>query len=134
MKNRESRRIVPVSVITLVVLAVLVVFEALIIIGALEVRTSTIAKVAPWAYEPFLRLVGEHPDSYRHRGGQDKEEDSRPGASGIELVAGLHGERLDADTNRIPDSTELPDSGEEPSPETDSPPPEKSSDEVVPVG
>jgi len=42
--------------------AVLVVCEVLVVCGALEVRASLVAKVAPWAYEPFLRLVGEHPD------------------------------------------------------------------------
>jgi hypothetical protein len=29
----------------------------------LELRARLVAKYAPWAYEPFLRLVGEHPDS-----------------------------------------------------------------------
>ena len=41
----------------------LVVFEFLVIFGALELKAQTVAKYAPWAYEPFLRLVGEHPES-----------------------------------------------------------------------
>ena len=73
MKNKESRRIVPVSAFVLVLLVILVVCEALVIGGSLEVKASSIAKVAPWAYEPFLRLVGEHPDSPRYHENDGKQ-------------------------------------------------------------
>ncbi len=66
MKNRESRRIVPISIVTAVVFVLVVAFELLVIGGAVDVKASTIARLAPWAYEPFLKLVGEHPDSKVH--------------------------------------------------------------------
>lgn len=62
MKNKESRRIVPMSMAALVVTVLLVLFEGLTLGHALEVDASVIARIAPWAYEPFLRVVGEHPD------------------------------------------------------------------------
>jgi len=63
MSKKESRRRVPVSAIAIAVFVLLVVFEVLVIGGALEIKSSTVARIAPWAYEPFLRLVGEHPES-----------------------------------------------------------------------
>ena len=63
MDKQETRRINPIAHVTLVAVAVLVVFECLVICGAVELKAQTVAKYAPWAYEPFLRLVGEHPES-----------------------------------------------------------------------
>ncbi len=63
MEKLETRRRNPVAHITLVLVLLLIVFEALVIFGALELKAQTVAKYAPWAYEPFLRLVGEHPES-----------------------------------------------------------------------
>jgi len=56
MSKKESRRRVPVSAIAIAVFVLLVVFEVLVIGGALEIKSSTVARIAPWAYEPFLRL------------------------------------------------------------------------------
>jgi hypothetical protein len=63
MEKLEKRRINPIArVATLVVLVVLL-FEGLVIGGVFELKARTVGKYAPWAYEPFLRLVGEHPES-----------------------------------------------------------------------
>ena len=67
MDKRETRRVNPVAQIAFFAVAILVVFEALVIGGVLELKAQTVAKYAPWAHEPFLRLVGEHPDSPRFR-------------------------------------------------------------------
>jgi len=63
MDKQETRRINPIAHITAAAVVVLVVFEFLIIFGVFELKAQTVAKYAPWAYEPFLRLVGEHPES-----------------------------------------------------------------------
>lgn len=63
MAKLETRRINPIAHITLVAVIILIIFEALVMGGVLELKTQTVAKYAPWAYEPFLKLVGEHPDS-----------------------------------------------------------------------
>ena len=42
---------------------ILIFFEALVIGGVFELQAPAVAKYAPWAYEPFLRIVGEHPES-----------------------------------------------------------------------
>ena len=63
MAKLETRRINPIAHVTLVVVTLVVVFELLMIGGILELKSATVAKYAPWAYEPFLKLVGEHPDS-----------------------------------------------------------------------
>ncbi len=60
---QEIRRINPIARVTLVAVIVLFIFEALIISGLFELKAQTVAKYAPWAYEPFLHLVGEHLDS-----------------------------------------------------------------------
>ncbi len=63
MEKQETRRINPIAHITLVLVLLLIVFEALVIFGVFELKAQTVAKHAPWAYEPFLKLVGEHPES-----------------------------------------------------------------------
>jgi len=63
MGKQETRRINPIAHITLVLVLLLIVFEALVIFGVFELKAQTVAKHAPWAYEPFLKLVGEHPES-----------------------------------------------------------------------
>ena len=63
MGKKEKCRINPIAHVTSVAVILLVVFEFLVIFGALELKAQTVAKYAPWAYEPFLRLVGEHPES-----------------------------------------------------------------------
>lgn len=59
----ETRRINPIARVTFVAVMVLFVFEALVISGLFELKAQTVAKYAPWAYEPFLHLVGEHLES-----------------------------------------------------------------------
>ncbi len=63
MKDRETRRTSPLAKITLALVVVVVFLEAFVIFGGLELRAQTVEKYAPWAYEPFLKLVGEHPGS-----------------------------------------------------------------------
>lgn len=61
MNKKASRRNVPASWIAKIVLGLLLLFEVSLICGVTEIKGSTIVKVAPWAYESFLRLVGEEP-------------------------------------------------------------------------
>lgn len=63
MAKLETRRVNPIAQITLAAVVILIIFEVLVMGGVLELKSQTVAKYAPWAYEPFLRLVGEHPDS-----------------------------------------------------------------------
>ncbi len=60
---QETRRINPIATLTTVLVVLLVAVEALIILGVFELKAQTVAKYAPWAYEPFLHWAGEHPDS-----------------------------------------------------------------------
>ncbi|MCK4564141.1 MAG: hypothetical protein KAU94_05675 [Verrucomicrobia bacterium] len=63
MAKLETRRINPIAHVTLVVVVIVIVFEVLVIFGLFELKAQTVAKYVPWAYEPFLKLVGEHPES-----------------------------------------------------------------------
>jgi hypothetical protein len=63
MSKPESRRVNPIGHIALIAVLGLLVFQLFAIVGVLELKAGTVAKYAPWAYEPFLRLVGEHPES-----------------------------------------------------------------------
>jgi hypothetical protein len=95
MSKKESRRIVPVSTLAIAAFALLVVFEGLVIGGVFEVKASTVARIAPWAYEPFLRLVGEHPESKTRNesvGGEKEEDAGVP--SGMASVAGFNPDDL----------------------------------------
>lgn len=98
MSKKESRRIVPVSAVAIAVFAVLVIFEALVIGGVFEVKAATVARIAPWAYEPFLRLVGEHPGSKTlKRSVRGWKEDGAGAPSGMASVAGFNSEGLIVD-------------------------------------
>jgi len=109
MRKKESRRRVPVSAMAIIVFAVLVVLEMLLLAGALEIRSSTVARIAPWAYEPFLKLVGEHPESDtmkesafdRTAGGADM-------PSGMAAVAGFNPEGLIIDLDTQAEESEDP--------------------------
>ncbi len=135
MKNRESRRIVPVSIIALIVIGVLFLFETLVVGGVFEVKASTVAKVAPWAYEPFLKMIGEHPDSYRQRQEVQSVNEPRPETSTLDLLKGLNPVVPASETNDW--SGSQPDSGLE---QGNAEPPESKDPEkpvkkeVVPVG
>ena len=63
MDKVKERRVNPIAKVATLAVLVLLVFEGLVIGGVFELKAQTVAKYAPWAYEPFLRLVGEHPDS-----------------------------------------------------------------------
>ena len=63
MNKQETRRRNPIGKITLVLVVLVIGLEALVIFGVFELKAQTVAKYAPWAYEPILRLVGEHPES-----------------------------------------------------------------------
>jgi hypothetical protein len=63
MSKLESRRTNPVGYIAFIAVLILLIFQLFAMVGVLELKAGTVAKYAPWAYEPFLRLVGEHPES-----------------------------------------------------------------------
>ena len=67
MKDTSSIRKVPESVAAVVVMAVLLAFELLVLFGGLEIKSSSVAAAAPWAFNAFSRLVGEHPDQMSAR-------------------------------------------------------------------
>jgi hypothetical protein len=88
MNKKESRRIVPLSGFAFAALAVLIVFQVLVIGGVFKLEASTVARIAPWAYEPFLRLVGEHPESETMKGlVSDQAEQDADALSGMASVA-----------------------------------------------
>ena len=63
MGKQETGRRNPIAHITLFFVVLLFIFEVSVIAGIFELKAQTVAKYAPWAYEPYLRLIGEHPDS-----------------------------------------------------------------------
>ena len=91
MSKKESRRRVPVSAVTMAAVVLLVFLEILVIGGVFSVKASTVARIAPWAYEPFLKLVGEHPDSERWKA-RSRNEQEVAASSGMASVAGLNTE------------------------------------------
>ncbi|HSR88451.1 MAG TPA: hypothetical protein VLL07_05815 [Pontiella sp.] len=84
MNKKESRRIVPLSAVAVAAFAILIVFQALVIGGVFNLKASTVARIAPWAYEPFLRLVGEHPESETMKGSI-----SNPAEQGTDALSGM---------------------------------------------
>lgn len=90
MDKRETRRINPIAHIALIAVLLLIIFEMLVIFGAMELRAQTVAKYAPWAYEPFLKLVGEHPDSAPRRAAIEEVEEDEDDLSTVAGVAGLN--------------------------------------------
>lgn len=64
MKNAAGKRVVRITAVASLIFAALLIFELFVICGGLDVKASVIRKHAPWAYEPFLKLVGEHPDQF----------------------------------------------------------------------
>ena len=104
MSKKESRRIVPLSAVAIAVFVMLVVFEVLVIGGAFGVKASTVARIAPWAYEPFLRLVGEHPESESMKNMvRDRNEDGTGTPSGMASVAGFNPDGLVIDLDAQPE-------------------------------
>jgi len=62
--KNEARRIVPAAYLATGVVGVLFVLELVVLSGALELNPATVADFAPWAYDPFLKLIGEHPSQF----------------------------------------------------------------------
>jgi hypothetical protein len=132
MKNKEHRRIVPISVVTLVALVILAVFEGLMIGGVVRVKSTTVAKWAPWAYEPFLRLIGEHPDALRQKEASTKVPAPEPELTGLDEITGFSSESIGLESNDVP-AIAPPEVVEQIEPEVYEPP-TNSAGKVIPVG
>ena len=124
MDKQETRRRNPVARIALVAVLILIVFEALVIFGALELNAQAVAKYAPWAYEPFLRLVGEHPESPARQAVVEESDEAATDESTTADVTGL-------DPSAIPALIETNETVPGPGPVAA---PEDELQEVVPVG
>ena len=144
MNRREARRVNPIAHVTAFAVTVLIVFEITVIAGILELEAQTVAKYTPWAYEPFLRLVGEHPESAQRwaaieePGENDDAGSAVAAAAGLELSAiplltGTNGTAASA--NPVPDadleSEVVPEAQPETSPDVT---PKTAPEEVEPVG
>jgi len=137
MKKKESRRIVPISIVTSTLVLLLAVFELLLIGGVLEIRAATVARIAPWACEPFLKLVGEHPDSGANKNKSKEAPEPASPSSAMDIISGFSADVLLAETNAVPDTTGIEAAAatngspavEVPMVETNAPP-----KEIVPVG
>ncbi|NNJ71103.1 MAG: hypothetical protein HKP10_07445 [Kiritimatiellales bacterium] len=96
MKDSTYKRSIPVAAVASVVLLILGLVELFVIMGGLTLRTATVRQVVPWAYEPYLKLVGEHPDSlskWAVTEPQEKNVKSKP-ASSITSFAGFRPEQI----------------------------------------
>lgn len=93
---QETRRINPIATLTTAVVIVLVAVEAFIILGVFELKAQTVATYAPWAHEPFLRWVGEHPDSVARWG---VEETKKPALDPIEAMLATPTNEMNTATN-----------------------------------
>lgn len=89
MDKLDTRRVNPISHFATLAVLLLIIFEVSIICGALELKAQTIAKYAPWAYEPFLKLVGEHPESAPRWATVDEPEESESSESVVSSVTGM---------------------------------------------
>lgn len=94
MNNVESRRIVPIARITIGLVVILALYQAVMLSGLYEVKASTVKKTAPWFYSTFRKWVGEDP-STRPVVVEPAEEPEEKGASAMATVAGFKPEELD---------------------------------------
>ena len=63
IQTRIERRVVPVSTVALVSVSIVLLVELITVTGFFEhLQTKQVGRYAPWAYDAFLRWVGEHPD------------------------------------------------------------------------
>jgi hypothetical protein len=94
MNEVESRRVVPMAQITVICTVLLALFELYFISTAYELKASTVKKVAPWVYEPYRKMMGEHPSTQPKaaRAPASNTPDSAP--SGVATVAGFKPEEL----------------------------------------
>jgi hypothetical protein len=135
-----SRRIVPVSVAATVCFVLLATFELMVFGGVFQVKASVVRQVAPWAYEPFLKLTGEHPETNPALLQNEAPDETKKGvsASSMATVAGFRPEELsielDTDgfeTNTVPESGRPTDAGRDAEQDAEDPVP---MEEIVPVG
>lgn len=89
MAKLEKRRVNPIAHVASLAVVILIIFEGLVIVGALELKAQAVAKYAPWAYEPFLKLVGEHPESAPRWATVEESEKGGPVELEIANVTGL---------------------------------------------
>ena len=61
-RNPLMKRRAPLARLATAAVGLVFLVEAAVIGGILEIPARTVGRYAPWAYEAFLRLVGEHPD------------------------------------------------------------------------
>ena len=141
MEKLEKRRINPIAHVATLAVLILLIFEGLMIGGVFELRSRTVAKYTPWAYEPFLRLVGEHPDSSpRFVVVEEEKEDSKTIIPGGLDISGLESTAIPVlistnDTMMVTNSANELTIPREPVP-ADPPTnvPTESDDQIVPVG
>ena len=130
MKQLEQRRIVPISIITMILFSIMGLFQLFVIAGGYELEASTVQKIAPWAYEPFLKLVGEHPDTRPAWAIENRTKELEEQPSPV-TVAGIDPESISVDLNLDPMPTNTIIEATVP---VDEPKPAKKSGEVIPVG
>jgi len=110
-----------------------------VITGGVEIKASTVKRVAPFAYEPFLKLMGEHPSMISSRMAAKKNVSAEPESdSGVATIAGFRPEELSVKIDGV-DSAVLepvvPVKEKTPVEKPEPPPQEKQKiDEDVPVG
>lgn len=86
MNDVEIRRRVPAAVTALICVLVFGLFQLLMLSGAYEIDAGVVRKIAPFLYNPFRKLVGEHP-STRPQTADAQTANSRDTA--IETITGL---------------------------------------------
>ncbi len=94
MKNIDERRIVPASTVAIVAFSVLVLFELTFFSGAIEMKASTVKKVAPWFHGTFLRMMGEDSNGQATSVVPKAAAETPKEASGVATVAGFAPEEL----------------------------------------
>ena len=57
----EKRKNSPLTRLVFFLIFLLLLGEGILLAGVLDLNASTVEHYAPWAYEPFLRIIGEHP-------------------------------------------------------------------------
>lgn len=91
MSDVEIRRKVPVAVLALICVSIIGILQILLLTGAYQVDAGTVRKFAPFLYNPFRKVVGEHP-STRPQTAETQAVTSRE--TEIETVTGIKPEEL----------------------------------------
>ncbi|WP_136079299.1 hypothetical protein [Pontiella desulfatans] len=130
----DTRRIIPISKITLVAFVLVGIFQFLVIVRVYELEASTVEKVAPFLHKPFLSLVGEHPGSQPAVAPADEGKAKKKSSSSMAAIGGFSPDDLQLELKGV----EPPPAKEEPSnlipvtvPKTEK---KKTVDEDEPVG